>query len=207
MREERAGAEWATPAQPPLLHNLYNGLGAGALSFTALNTHHVGGQQERLTSVERLRLFLGSSREDSGSVEMEEVPSKSIDMKERAVSAAGAAFISAVIVNPLDVAKTRLQAQAAGVNYQQQVACPMELSTSSKVAVDGRCPPACPRNSNVGVAPACPPLGASQYKGTWDVVYKIARQVCELQYSDFYLWLHELCIVQKKTASPDTCSF
>jgi hypothetical protein len=109
MREERAGAEWATPAQPPLLHNLYNGLGAaGALSFTALNTHHVGGQQERLTSVERLRLFLGSSREDSGSMEMEEVPSKSIDMKERAVSAAGAAFISAVIVNPLDVAKVSL---------------------------------------------------------------------------------------------------
>jgi hypothetical protein len=108
MKEERAGAEWATPAQPPLLHNLYNGLGAGGLSFTALNTHHVGGQQERLTSVERLRRFLGSSREDSGSREMEEVPSKSIDMKERAVSAAGAAFISAVIVNPLDVAKVSL---------------------------------------------------------------------------------------------------
>lgn len=64
--------------------------------------------------------------------------------------------------------------------------------------MDGRCPPACPRNSNVGVAPACPPLGASQYKGTWDVVYKIARQVRELQYSDLYLWLHELCTVQKK---------
>jgi len=81
------------------------------------------------------------------------------------------------------------------------------LSLFDQVAVDGRCPPACPRNSNVGVAPACPPLGASQYKGTWDVVYKIARQVCELQYSDLYLWLHELCTVQKKTASPDTCSF
>ncbi|GJN03391.1 hypothetical protein PR202_ga20831 [Eleusine coracana subsp. coracana] len=40
-----------------------------------------------------------------------------LGMVERALSAAGAAFVSAIIVNPLDVAKTRLQAQAAGVLY------------------------------------------------------------------------------------------
>jgi hypothetical protein len=77
----------------------------------------------------------------------------------------------------LSILQTRLQAQAAGVNYQQQVACAMELPTFTKVAVDGRCLAACTRNINVGVAPVCPPLGASQYKGTWDVVYKIARRV------------------------------
>ncbi|XP_058100233.1 mitochondrial carrier protein MTM1-like isoform X2 [Magnolia sinica] len=36
---------------------------------------------------------------------------------ERSFSAAGAAVLSAILVNPLDVAKTRLQAQAAGVPY------------------------------------------------------------------------------------------
>jgi hypothetical protein len=35
----------------------------------------------------------------------------------------------------LSILQTRLQAQAAGVNYQQQVACPMELPTSRKVMI------------------------------------------------------------------------
>ncbi len=36
----------------------------------------------------------------------------------------------------LSILQTRLQAQAAGVNYQQQVACLMELPTSSKVMIE-----------------------------------------------------------------------
>jgi hypothetical protein len=61
MREESVVAKWATLAKSPLFHNLYNGLGAGGLLFTTLNTHHVGGEQEILTSLERLRSVLGSS--------------------------------------------------------------------------------------------------------------------------------------------------
>ncbi|CAM6051445.1 unnamed protein product [Sphagnum compactum] len=70
MREERAGAEWAAPAWPPLLRNPYNRLRAGGWSFTASNTCHVGGQQERQ------RRFSVLSGEDSGRKEMEGVPSK-----------------------------------------------------------------------------------------------------------------------------------
>jgi hypothetical protein len=53
-----------------LLRNSYNGPRAGGWSFTASNTHHVGGQQERR------RRFSVSSGEDSGRREMEGVPSK-----------------------------------------------------------------------------------------------------------------------------------
>jgi len=36
----------------------------------------------------------------------------------------------------LSILQTRLQAQAAGVNYQQQVACAMEHPTFSKVMIE-----------------------------------------------------------------------
>ncbi len=70
-REERAGAEWAARLHGrPLLRNPYDGLKAGGWSFTASNTRHVGGRQERQ------RRFSVSSGEDSGRKEMEGVPSK-----------------------------------------------------------------------------------------------------------------------------------
>nr|KAJ0223898.1 hypothetical protein LSAT_V11C200100360 [Lactuca sativa] len=97
---------------------------------------------------------------------------------ERALSAAGAAFLSAIIVNPLDVAKTRLQAQAAGVAYSH----PM-TNLTSRMAVFGpnmmfadlRCSPSCTRAGVHGTVSICPP-DCFEYKGTLDVFYKIIRQ-------------------------------
>ncbi|XP_077251205.1 mitochondrial carrier protein MTM1-like [Tasmannia lanceolata] len=78
--------------------------------------------------------------------------------RERAFSAAGAAFVSAILVNPLDVAKTRLQAQAAGVPYS--------LSQHHV----GR------RMSSAGPKMYKGTMDVFQYKGTMDVFYKIIRQ-------------------------------
>lgn len=65
-------------------------------------------------------------------VAMADAALRRVEVREKAVSAAGAAFVSAVIVNPLDVAKTRLQAQEAGVSYQP--ACAMKDLGSFKVS-------------------------------------------------------------------------
>ncbi|KAJ7959278.1 Mitochondrial carrier protein [Quillaja saponaria] len=101
-----------------------------------------------------------------------------LGIAERAVSAAGAAFISAVIVNPLDVAKTRLQAQAAGVAYSHPLSNltnRMAYSGPNSMFADLRCSPSCTRAGIQGTVSICP-QDCFQYKGTLDVFYKIIRQ-------------------------------
>ncbi|CAJ1961244.1 unnamed protein product [Sphenostylis stenocarpa] len=89
-------------------------------------------------------------------------------IEERAFSAAGAAFLSAIIVNPLDVAKTRLQAQAAGVPYHGD--CRTAPFQTNMRLHDIMCPVS-------GSAPPRPcPSGCNTYKGTLDVFYKVIRQ-------------------------------
>ncbi|XP_019190973.1 PREDICTED: mitochondrial carrier protein MTM1-like isoform X2 [Ipomoea nil] len=80
---------------------------------------------------------------------------------ERTFSAAGAAVVSAILVNPLDVAKTRLQAQAAGVPYDG--ICRMGSFGGHSMLDVFRTEISCPPDS-------------TRYKGTLDVLSKVIRQ-------------------------------
>ncbi|XP_021748396.1 mitochondrial carrier protein MTM1-like isoform X1 [Chenopodium quinoa] len=91
---------------------------------------------------------------------------------ERAISAASAAVISALIVNPLDVAKTRLQAQAAGVPYQNQ--CDPACSETNTMLQNPRSSQ--PHHDITRADGSTCARECSQYKGTYDVFFKVTRQ-------------------------------
>ncbi|PKA56284.1 Mitochondrial carrier protein MTM1 [Apostasia shenzhenica] len=101
----------------------------------------------------------------------------SMGFGERAVSAAGAAVLSAILVNPLDVAKTRLQAQAAGVPYYhpQHFGRRIVSLVPDTMLSEIRCSPSCTRGGIFGSEAICPP-DCFKYKGTLDVFYKVVRQ-------------------------------
>jgi hypothetical protein len=72
MREERAGAQWAAPAWPPLLRNPYNGLRAGGWLFTASNASHVeGAARETETLFGSKRRRFGQEGNGRSSIETE----------------------------------------------------------------------------------------------------------------------------------------
>ncbi|KAK4418602.1 Mitochondrial carrier protein MTM1 [Sesamum alatum] len=126
------------------------------------------------TATRKVELDKNMVKEESLNKESSNSQISHVDLSfgERAFSAAAAAFISAVIVNPLDVAKTRLQAQAAGVPYDGL--CQTGCCETSTTLQDWKYMPSSIRAS-VSTQPTRSP-DCTCYRGTLDVFYKVIQQ-------------------------------
>ncbi|KAK4480713.1 hypothetical protein RD792_013795 [Penstemon davidsonii] len=146
-------------------------------------------ESSRISTIDKHVTLMSESMVISDGIETSEISQPQIHhssatsggklrLHEHALSAAGAAFLSAILVNPLDVVKTRLQAQAAGVHYSHplsNVTTRMALFGPNMMFADLRCSPSCTRAGVHGTVSICPP-DCFHYKGTLDVFYKIIRQ-------------------------------
>ncbi|XP_068659960.1 mitochondrial carrier protein MTM1-like [Aristolochia californica] len=137
-----------------------------------------GGTLSNATMSEATENSSDSRESFSSSAHQKSLSDFNMGFGERAFSAAGAAVLSAIIVNPLDVAKTRLQAQAAGVPYsypQHHISERMAALGPNMMFPEYRCSPSCTRGGILGTEPFCP-SDCFRYKGTRDVFYKIVTQ-------------------------------
>ncbi|MFQ6638069.1 hypothetical protein Gotur_013404 [Gossypium turneri] len=141
-------------------------------SRVEINGHDLSIMEPTITDILETELGEPQDQHDNSTT------NSNLGLGERAFSAAGAAVLSAIIVNPLDVVKTRLQAQAAGVPYSHPLSNligRMAYFGPNTMFADLRCSPSCTRAGVHGTVSICPP-DCFQYKGTLDVFSKIIRQ-------------------------------
>eukprot|EP00897_Mesotaenium_endlicherianum_P004364 jgi/Mesen1/3956/ME000209S02967 len=101
---------------------------------------------------------------------------RELELREKAVSAAAAAFLSAIITNPLDVAKTRLQAQAAGMPYMNDPVWEIFPKNLQFVRTDKMYGQVHGGTTSGSLGMADGSVGGGKYRSTWDVMMKITRQ-------------------------------
>eukprot|EP00887_Chlorella_sp_A99_P001832 scaffold19.g1832.t1 len=139
----------------------------------------------------------------------------SISLLHRSVAAAGASVVSAFVVNPLDVVKTRIQAQGA------MGALPLAdtvLEKWSFAACECSPPPPPGARGAAAAAPYCGPACSNAYTGTLDGLRKIARAegaaalwrgtdvalLMAIPMVGIYLPLYDYLLSEAAVAAPDS---